>query len=155
MKFEELKVSDVIKVKKMIADSPSIVDPKFVIAHILEHIDRYGTTATKIVDEKGTIKGIWCSMESDTSACLSYFYIHDSIRRTMHVYDFFMYNRMLVGEDKPLFIKTKDTAEFTPYVEPFIEAEGIYIFKGLRDTALDKGYLAYLDVKNKKEDKNG
>lgn len=132
MEIKLVEYKDAIGIKQMIVNSPSIVDPAKVLKDLLLHIDTKGCVATKIVDGD-KIVGVWFSKEFDKYVSLSYFYIDESIRRKMIVYEFFAGNRMLTDTHKPLLIKTEDTTGFERYVEPFDESKGIYVFRGFRN----------------------
>lgn len=132
MEIKKVEYKDAISIKKMLVNSPSIVDTGKLLPEILEHIDKEGCVAVKIVDNNGGIFGVWLSIEYDDYISLSYFYIEESIRKTKIVFDFFLGCVKCLGKGKPMYIHTKDITGFDRYVTKIEGEEDLYVFKGLR-----------------------
>ena len=131
MNIEKVEYKDAINIKKMLVNSPSIVSSGKLLPEILEHIDKEGCVAKKIVDGD-MLLGIWLSKEYETHTSLSYFYVADEIRRKSIVIEFFMSCMVLISKDKSLVICAKDTTGFSRYVEPIEGQKDTYVFKGFR-----------------------
>lgn len=131
MEIKKVEYKDAINIKKMLVSSPSIVNTGKLLPEILEHIDKEGCVAKKIVDGDRLL-GIWLSKEFETHTSLSYFYVADEIRRKSIVIEFFMSCMVLISKDKSLVICAKDTAGFGKYVEPIEGQKDTYVFKGFR-----------------------
>ena len=131
MNIEKVEYKDAISIKKMLVNSPSIVNTGKLLPEILEHIDKEGCVAKKIVDGDRLL-GIWLSKEYETHTSLSYFYVADEIRRKSIVIEFFMSCMVLISKDKQLVICAKDTTGFGKYVEPIEGQKDTYVFKGFR-----------------------
>lgn len=131
MNIEKVEYKDAINIKKMLVNSPSIVSTGKLLPEILEHIDKEGCVAKKIVD-RDNILGVWLSKEYETHTSLSYFYVAEEIRRKSIVIEFFMSCMVLISKDKSLVICAKDTTGFSRYVEPIEGQKDTYVFKGFR-----------------------
>ena len=131
MNIEKVEYKDAINIKKMLVNSPSIVSTGKLLPEILEHIDKEGCVAKKIVD-RDNILGVWLSKEYETHTSLSYFYVAEEIRRKSIVIEFFMSCMVLISKDKPLVICAKDATGFSRYVEPIEGQKDTYVFKGFR-----------------------
>ena len=131
MNIEKVEYKDAISIKKMLVNSPSIVNTGKLLPEILEHIDKEGCVAKKIVDGDRLL-GIWLSKEYETHTSLSYFYVANEIRRKSIVIEFFMSCIVLISKDKQLIICAKDTTGFGKYVEPIEGQKDTYVFKGFR-----------------------
>ena len=131
MNIEKVEYKDAINIKKMLVNSPSIVSTGKLLPEILEHIDKEGCVAKKIVD-RDKIIGVWLSKEYETHTSLSYFYVAEEIRRKSIVIEFFMSCMVLISKDKSLVICAKDTTGFSRYVEPIEGQKDTYVFKGFR-----------------------
>lgn len=131
MEIKKVEYKDAINIKKMLVNSPSIVSSGKLLPEILEHIDKEGCIAKKIVDGD-MLLGIWLSKEYETHTSLSYFYVADEIRRKSIVIEFFMSCMVLISKDKSLVICAKDTTGFSRYVEPIEGQKDTYVFKGFR-----------------------
>ena len=131
MEIKKVEYKDAINIKKMLVNSPSIVSTSKLLPEILEHIDKEGCVAKKIVDGDRLL-GVWLSKEYETHTSLSYFYVADEIRRKSIVIEFFMSCMVLISKDKSLVICAKDTTGFSRYVEPIEGQKDTYVFKGFR-----------------------
>ena len=131
MDIKKVEYKDAIEIKKLLANSPSIVNTGRLLPEILEHIDKEGCVAKKIVDGDRLL-GVWLSKEYETHTSLSYFYVADEIRRKSIVIEFFMSCMVLISKDKSLVICAKDTTGFSRYVEPIEGQKDTYVFKGFR-----------------------
>ena len=131
MNIEKVEYKDAINIKKMLVDSPSIVSTGKLLPEILEHIDKEGCVAKKIVDGDRLL-GVWLSKEYETYTSLSYFYVADEIRRKSIVIEFFTSCMVLISKDKSLVICANDTTGFSRYVEPIEGQKDTYVFKGFR-----------------------
>ena len=131
MNIEKVEYKDAINIKKMLVSSPSTVSTGKLLPEVLEHIDKEGCVAKKIVDGDRLL-GVWLSKEYETHTSLSYFYVADEIRRKSIVIEFFMSCMVLISKDKSLVICAKDTTGFSRYVEPIEGQKDTYVFKGLR-----------------------
>ena len=131
MEIEKVEYKDAISIKKMLVNSSSIVSTGKLLPEILEHIDKEGCVAKKIVDGDRLL-GVWLSKEYETHTSLSYFYMADEIRRKSIVIEFFMSCMVLISKDKSLVICAKDTTGFSRYVEPIEGQKDTYVFKGFR-----------------------
>ena len=131
MEIKKVEYKDAIEIKKLLVNSPSIVDTGKLLPEILEHIDKEGCVAKKIVDGDRLL-GIWLSKEYETHTSLSYFYVANEIRRKSIVIEFFMSCMVLINKDKQLVICAKDTTGFGKYVEPIEGQKDTYVFKGFR-----------------------
>ena len=131
MNIEKVEYKDAISIKKMLVNSPSIVNTGKLLPEILEHIDKEGCVAKKIVDGD-SILGVWLSKEFERHTSLSYFYVAEEIRRKSIVIEFFMSCMVLISKDKQLVICAKDTTGFGKYVEPIEGQKDTYVFKGFR-----------------------
>lgn len=130
MEIKKVEYKDTIEIKKLLVNSPSIVNSSKLLPEILEHIDMEGCVASKIVNED-KIVGVWLSKEFDEYVSLSYFYIDPSIRMKHIVLDFFVYNYNMVKDSgKNIVIAAKDITGFERYVIP-VDNE-LYVFKGFR-----------------------
>lgn len=131
MEIKKVEYKDAIEIKKLLVNSPSIVDTGKLLPEILEHIDKEGCVAKKVVDGDRLL-GVWLSKEFETHTSLSYFYVADEIRAKSIVLEFFMSCVVLINKGKPLVICTKDTTRFSKYVEPIEGQKDTYVFKGFR-----------------------
>ena len=131
MEIKKVEYKDAIEIKKLLVNSPSIVNTGKLLPEILEHIDKEGRVAKKIVDGDRLL-GIWLSKEYETHTSLSYFYVANEIRRKSIVIEFFMSCMVLISKDKQLVICAKDTTGFGKYVEPIEGQKDTYVFKGFR-----------------------
>ena len=131
MEIKKVEYKDAIEVKKLLVNSPSIVDTSRLLPEILEHIDKEGCVANKI-DNGGKITGVWLSKEFDTHTSLSYLFISEELRRKSIVLELFMKSLIQISNSKPLVLSTKDTTGFEKYVKLIDEQNNLYEFKGLR-----------------------
>lgn len=131
MEIEKVEYKDAISIKKMLVNSPSIVDTGRLLPEILEHIDKEGCVARKVVNGDRLL-GVWLSKEYETHTSLSYFYVAEEIRAKRIVLEFFMSCVVLVNNSKPIVIYAKDISGFSMYVEPIDGQKDTYVFKGFR-----------------------
>ncbi len=131
MEIKKVEYKDAIDIKKLLVDSPSIVDTGRLLPEILEHIDKEGSVANKI-DRDGEILGVWLSKEYDTHISLSYFYVSSEVRLQRIVLDLFMKSVIQCNKGKPLLVQTKDNTGFEKYFELIDKENDIYRFKGFR-----------------------
>ena len=131
MEIKKAEYKDVIEIKKLLVNSPSIVNTGRLLPEILEHIDRKGCVANKI-EKDGNILGVWLSKEFDTHTSLSYLFIAEELRKKPIVLEFFMKSLVQISNSKPLVLSTKDTTGFEKYVKLIDEQNNLYEFKGLR-----------------------
>lgn len=129
MEIKKVEYKDAIEIKKLLVNSPSIVDTGRLLPEILEHIDKGDCVASKI-EKDGRILGVWLSKEFDTHTSLSYLFIAEEIRRKSIVLEFIGECIKNVSPVKPIIITTKDTTGFNRYVEYI--GENQYLFKGFR-----------------------
>ena len=129
MEIKKVEYKDAIDIKKLLVDSPSIVDTGKLLPEILEHIDKEGCVAYKIEND-GKIAGVWLSKEYPECTTLSYFYIGSELRRKTIVLEFFSKCLIEINNNKPVLINSKDVTGFDKYVTKI--AEDTYIFKGFR-----------------------
>lgn len=129
MEIKKVEYKDAIEIKKLLVDSPSIVDTGKLLPEILEHIDKEGCVANKIEND-GKIAGVWLSKEYPECTTLSYFYIGSELRRKAIVLEFFSKCLIEIDNNKPILINSKDITGFDRYVIKI--AEDKYIFKGFR-----------------------
>ena len=129
MEIKKVEYKDAIEVKKLLVNSPSIVNTSKLLPEILEHIDKEGCVANKIEND-GKILGVWLSKEYPECTTLSYFYIGSELRRKVIVLEFFSKCLIEINNNKPILINSKDTTGFDRYVTKI--AEDKYIFKGFR-----------------------
>ena len=130
MEIKKVEYKDAIEIKKLLVNSPSIVNSSKLLPEVLEHIDMEGCIASKIVNEDKII-GVWLSKEFNEYVSLSYFYIDPSTRMKHIVLDFFVYNYNMVKDSgKNIVIAAKDITGFERYVVP-VDDE-LYVFKGFR-----------------------
>lgn len=131
MEIKKVEYKDAIDIKKLLVDSPSIVNTGRLLPEILEHIDKEGSVANKI-DRDGEILGVWLSKEYDTHISLSYFYVSSEVRLQRIVLDLFMRSVIQCNKGKPLLVQTKDSTGFEKYFELIDKENDIYRFKGFR-----------------------
>ena len=131
MEIKKVEYKDAIDIKKLLVNSPSIVDTGRLLPEILEHIDKEGCVANKI-DKDGAILGVWLSKEYDTHISLSYFFIRPEVRLQRIVLDLFMKSVIQCNKGKPLLVQTKDSTGFDKYFELIDNENDIYRFKGFR-----------------------
>ena len=131
MEIKKVEYKDAIEIKKLLVNSPSIVNTGRLLPEILEHIDRKGCVANKI-EKDGNILGVWLSKEFDTHTSLSYLFIAEELRKKHIVLEFFMKSLVQISNSKPLVLSTKDTTGFEKYVKLIDEQNNLYEFKGLR-----------------------
>lgn len=129
MEIKKVEYKDAIEIKKLLVDSPSIVNTGRLLPEILEHIDKEGCVANKIEND-GKIAGVWLSKEYPECTTLSYFYIGSELRRKIIVLEFFSKCLIEINNNKPVLINSKDVTGFDRYVIKI--AEDTYIFKGFR-----------------------
>ena len=129
MEIKKVEYKDAIEIKKLLVDSPSIVDTGKLLPEILEHIDKEGCVANKIEND-GKIAGVWLSKEYPECTTLSYFYIGSELRRKIIVLEFFSKCLIEIDNNKPVLINCKDVTGFDRYVTKIDEDK--YIFKGFR-----------------------
>ena len=131
MDIKKAEYKDAIEIKKLLVNSPSIVNTGRLLPEILEHIDRKGCVANKI-EKDGNILGVWLSKEFDTHTSLSYLFIAEELRRKSIVLELFMRSLTQISNSKPLVLSTKDTTGFEKYVKLIDEQNSLYEFKGFR-----------------------
>ena len=131
MEIKKAEYKDAIEIKKLLVNSPSIVNTGRLLPEILEHIDRKGCVANKI-EKDGNILGVWLSKEFDTHTSLSYLFIAEELRKKSIVLELFMKSLVQISNSKPLVLSTKDTTGFEKYVKLIDEQNNLYEFKGLR-----------------------
>ena len=131
MEIKKVEYRDAIEIKKLLVNSPSIVNTSRLLPEILEHIDKEGCVANKI-ERDGNILGVWLSKEFDTHTSLSYLFIEEDLRRKSIVLELFMKSLIQISNSKPLLLSTKDTTGFEKYVKLIDKKNNLYEFKGFR-----------------------
>ena len=131
MEIKKAEYKDAIEIKKLLVNSPSIVNTGRLLPEILEHIEKDGCVANKI-EKDGNILGVWLSKEFDTHTSLSYLFIAEELRKKPIVLEFFMKSLVQISNSKPLVLSTKDTTGFEKYVKLIDEKKNLYEFKGFR-----------------------
>ena len=131
MEIKKVEYKDAIEVKKLLVNSPSIVNTSRLLPEILEHIDKEGCVANKIEND-GNVLGVWLSKEFDTHTSLSYLFIKEELRRKPIVLELFMKSLIQISNSKPLLLSTKDTTGFEKYVKLIDKKNNLYEFKGFR-----------------------
>lgn len=131
MEIKKVEYKDAINIKKLLVDSPSIINTSRLLPEVLEHIDKEGCVSNKI-DKDGVILGVWLSKEYDTHISLSYFYISPEVRLQPIVLELFMKSIIQCNKGKPLLVQTKDSTGFDKYFELIDNENDIYRFKGFR-----------------------
>ena len=131
MEIKKVEYKDAIEIKKLLVNSPSIVNTSRLLPEILEHIDKEGCVANKIEND-GKIAGVWLSKEFDTHTSLSYLFIAEDFRRKSIVLELFMKSLIQISNSKPLVLSTKDTTGFEKYVKLVDKKNNLYEFKGFR-----------------------
>ena len=131
MEIKKVEYKDAIEIKKLLVNSPSIVDTGRLLPEILEHIEKDGCVANK-VENSGKIVGVWLSKEFDTHTSLSYLFIAEELRRKSIVLELFMKSLIQINSSKPLVLITKDTTGFERYVKLIDEQNNLYEFRGFR-----------------------
>ena len=131
MEIKKVEYKDAIEIKKLLVNSPSIVNTGRLLPEILEHIDRKGCVANKI-EKDGNVLGVWLSKEFDTHTSLSYLFIKEELRRKPIVLELFMKSLVQISNSKPLLLSTKDTTGFEKYVKLIDKKNNLYEFKGFR-----------------------
>ena len=131
MDIKKAEYKDAIEIKKLLVNSPSIVNTGRLLPEILEHIDRKGCVANKI-EKDGNILGVWLSKEFDTHTSLSYLFIAEELRKKPIVLELFMKSLVQISNSKPLLLSAKDTTGFERYVKLIDEKKNLYEFKGFR-----------------------
>ena len=131
MEIKKAEHKDAIEIKKLLVNSPSIVNTGRLLPEILEHIDRKGCVANKI-EKDGNILGVWLSKEFDTHTSLSYLFIAEELRKKSIVLELFMKSLVQISNSKPLVLSTKDTTGFEKYVKLIDKKKNLYEFKGFR-----------------------
>lgn len=126
--FRDAFSSDAVKINTLLKKS-SAINTDTLLRDIIGHIGKDNSIA-KVIDSSIGILGVWMSKEFDTHTSLSFFYIHEDVRRRIELYIFFRECMTLVNKDKPLVISTKDITGFERYVEKI--GDELYQFKGLR-----------------------
>ncbi len=129
MEIKKVEYKDAIEIKKLLVNSPSIINTSRLLPEILKHIEKDGCVANKIENDKN-ILGVWLSREYPECTTLSYFYIGSELRRKVIVLEFFSKCLIEINNNKPILINSKDTTGFDRYVTKI--AEDKYIFKGFR-----------------------
>ena len=129
MEIKKVEYKDAIEIKKLLVNSPSIVNTSRLLPEILEHIDKEGCVANKIENDD-KIAGVWLSKEFDTHTSLSYLFIAEELRRKLIVLEFVGECIKNVNPVKPIIITTSDTTGFDRYVERIGNSR--YVFKGFR-----------------------
>ena len=100
MEIKKAEYKDAIEIKKLLVNSPSIVNTGRLLPEILEHIDRKGCVANKI-EKDGNILGVWLSKEFDTHTSLSYLFIAEELRKKSIVLELFMKSLVQISNSKP------------------------------------------------------
>ena len=131
MEIKKVEYKDAIEIKKLLVNSPSIVNTGRLLPEILEHIDKEGCVANKI-EKDGNILGVWLSKEFDTHTSLSYLFIAEELRKKSIVLELFTKSLIQISNSKPLVLSTKDTTGFEKYVKLVDEKNNLYEFKGFR-----------------------
>ena len=131
MEIKKVEYKDAIEIKKLLVNSPSIVNTSRLLPEILEHIEKDGCVANKIENDKN-ILGVWLSKEFDTNTSLSYLFIAEELRKKSIVLELFMKSLVQISNSKPLVLSTKDTTGFEKYVKLIDKKNNLYEFKGFR-----------------------
>ena len=131
MEIKKVEYKDAIEIKKLLVNSPSIVNTSRLLPEILEHIEKDGCVANKI-EKDGNVLGVWLSKEFDTHTSLSYLFIEEDLRRKSIVLELFMKSLIQISNSKPLLLSTKDTTGFEKYVKLIDKKNNLYEFKGFR-----------------------
>ena len=131
MEIKKAEYKDAIEIKKLLVNSPSIINTSRLLPEILEHIEKDGCVANKIENDKN-ILGVWLSKEFDTHISLSYLFIAEELRKKSIVLELFMKSLVQISNSKPLVLSTKDTTGFEKYVELIDKKNNLYEFKGFR-----------------------
>ena len=131
MEIKKVEYKDAIEIKKLLVNSPSIINTSRLLPEILEHIEKDGCVANKIEND-GNILGVWLSKEFDTHTSLSYLFIREELRRKSIVLELFMKSLVQTSNSKPLVLSTKDTTGFEKYVKLIDKKNNLYEFKGFR-----------------------
>ncbi len=131
MEIKKAEYKDAIEIKKLLVNSPSIINTSRLLPEILEHIDKEGCVANKI-EKDGRILGVLLSKEYDTYTSLSYFFISEELRKKSIVLELFMKSLVQISNSKPLVLSTKDTTGFEKYIKLIDKKNNLYEFKGFR-----------------------
>ena len=131
MEIKKVEYKDAIEIKKLLVNSPSIINTSRLLPEILEHIEKDGCVANKIEND-GNILGVWLSKEFDTHTSLSYLFIREELRKKSIVLELFMKSLVQTSNSKPLVLSTKDTTGFEKYVKLIDKKNNLYEFKGFR-----------------------
>ena len=131
MEIKKVEYKDAIEIKKLLVNSPSIVNTSRLLPEILEHIEKDGCIANKIENGKN-ILGVWLSKEFDTHTSLSYLFIAEELRKKSIVLELFMKSLVQISNSKPLLLSAKDTTGFEKYVKLVDKKKNLYEFKGFK-----------------------
>ena len=131
MEIKKVEYKDAIEIKKLLVNSPSIINTSRLLPEILEHIEKDECIANKI-EKDGNILGVWLSKEYDTYTSLSYLFITEELRRKSIVLELFMKSLIQTSKSKPLVLSTKDITGFEKYVKLIDKKNNLYEFKGFR-----------------------
>ena len=131
MEIKKVEYKDAIEIKKLLVNSPSIINTSRLLPEILEHIDKDECVANKI-EKDGNVLGVWLSKEFDTHTSLSYLFIKEELRRRPILLELFMRSLTQISNSKPLVLSAKDTTGFEKYVKLIDEKKNLYEFKGFR-----------------------
>ena len=131
MEIKKVEYKDAIEIKKLLVNSPSVVNTSRLLPDILEHIEKDGCIANKI-EKDGNVLGVWLSKEFDTHTSLSYLFIAEELRKKSIVLELFMKSLIQISNSKPLVLSTKDTTGFEKYVKLIDKKNNLYEFKGFR-----------------------
>ena len=131
MEIKKVEYKDAIEIKKLLVNSPSVVNTSRLLPDILEHIEKDGCIANKI-EKDGNVLGVWLSKEFDTHTSLSYLFIKEELRRKPIVLELFMKSLVQISSSKPLLLSAKDTTGFEKYVKLIDKKNNLYEFKGFR-----------------------
>ena len=131
MEIKKVEYKDAIEIKKLLVNSPSIINTSRLLPEILEHIEKDGCVANKI-EKDGNVLGVWLSKEFDTHTSLSYLFIKEELRKKPIVLELFMKSLVQINNSKPLLLSAKDTTGFEKYVKLVDKKKNLYEFKGFR-----------------------
>lgn len=126
--FRDATINDAVKINNLLRNSSAINTPTL-LRDIISHINKTDSVARVIVNIDSVV-GVWMSKEFDTHTSLSFFYVHEDLRKRIELYMFFKHCIGTVNKEKPILISTSDVTGFERYVEKV--GDELYQFVGLR-----------------------
>lgn len=126
MKVDKLAYSDLFKVKELLKNNSSIVNPKRIFAELSKSLSLKCTSALKLVVEDAIV-GVSVCTDFGEYISLSYYYVSPEYRMTYASLRLYVATLANLDESKPILIETKDITGFERFLTHI--KDDLYLFR--------------------------